>query len=84
MPILSRVCIFFQLLVRQEHMDKGGLVLHVSAPPARLFEIAETMDLKLMDTEGIIKPFVQSQLASFPSSGYVGPLTWSDAQKCGK
>ena len=40
-----------ELIVRQERMpaSKTGLVLHVSASKNRLFELAETIDLKKPD-----------------------------------
>ena len=40
------------------------------------------MEIKLTDDEGIIRPFVASELSSFPPVGYAGPLTLADVQKC--
>jgi len=74
-----------QLIVRQEEMSEnpGGLVLHLSATSERLFELAETMDLKKTDFENdVIRPFVASQAELFGQSGLVGPLSISDIHKC--
>ena len=43
-----------ELTIRQEDTTKnkwGGLILHVSATPERLYDIAESMDLKLRGEE---------------------------------
>ena len=43
-----------ELTIRQEDTTKnkrGGLILHVSATPKRLYNIAESMDLKLRGEE---------------------------------
>jgi len=75
-----------ELTVRQEDMTEnknGGLVLHVSATPERLYSIAESIDLKLKDVEGVIRPFVANDLDMFSlDSGFVGPLTYGQVQKC--
>jgi anoctamin-10 len=72
--------------VRQEKISDskgGGLVLHVTARPERLYDIAENMDLKIMDAQGVIRPFVAKELQQFPlDSGFVGPLTFCQVQKC--
>jgi anoctamin-10 len=72
-----------QLNVRQEKMDRGGgLVLHVTASPKRLYSIAEDMDLKKPDESDIIREFRAAELASFPPVGFVGPLSLADVHKC--
>ena len=51
-----------ELTIRQEDTTKnkwGGLILHVSATPERLYDIAESMDLKLRGEE---KPFSNSSI----------------------
>ena len=48
-----------ELMVRQEKMDKdkgGGLILHITATPERLYEIAENMGLKIMGEKKKIFP----------------------------
>ena len=73
------------LVVRQEAMPKNrsGLVLHVSAPKRRLFELAEAMDLKKRDFElDVTRPFKADESKVFGESGVVGPLTISDIHKC--
>lgn len=75
-----------ELTIRQEDTTKnkwGGLILHVSATPERLYDIAESMDLKLKDAEGVIRTFVADDLDKFSlDSGFVGPLTYSQVQRC--
>ena len=72
-----------ELLVRQETIkDNNGLVLHVTATYSKLYQIATQMEIKLKDEDGVIRPFVASELSSFPPVGYAGPLTLSDVQKC--
>ena len=72
-----------ELLVRQEAIkDNNGLVLHVTATYSKLYQIATQMEIKLTDDEGVIRPFVASELSSFPPVGYAGPLTLADVQKC--
>ena len=72
-----------ELLCRQEKIkDHDGLVLHVTATHSRIYEIATAMEIKVKDDEDVIRPFVASELASFPPVGYVGPLTLADVQKC--
>ena len=46
-----------ELIVRQEKLSEskgGGLILHVTATPERLYDIAESMDLKIMGKEQIL------------------------------
>ena len=86
-----------ELIVKQEKMSegRGGLVLHITASPQRLFEIAEDMELKIRDTneiidastnkvmeKGVIRPFIAREIEQFPQDGAVGPLNLAQVQKC--
>ena len=72
------------LLVRQEKVgaQNDGLILHVTASPNRLYEIATQMEIKIKDREGVIRPFQESQLSDFAPVGHVGPLSLADVQTC--
>ena len=40
------------------------------------------MEIKIRDQEGVIRPFIEEELDSFPPEGHVGPLTLADIQSC--
>ena len=74
-----------ELVVRQEQMSdiKSGLILHLSATPERLFELAENMDLKKKDLNlDVIRPFKAKDAELFGNSGVIGPLSIADIHKC--
>ena len=74
-----------ELLCRQEKIKENentGLVLHVTANYNRIYQIATKMEIKVKDDNDVIRPFVNSELDSFPPVGYAGPLTLADVQKC--
>ena len=55
---LSLSLSLFSLLVRQEPLRPDGLVLHVSASPQRIFQLAEDVGLKKKDEEDVVREFL--------------------------
>jgi len=54
----------------------GGLILHISASPERLNQIASDMDLKKFDNNEVLRKFEANEHEQFP------PLTLSEKHKC--
>lgn len=76
-----------ELIIHQEKIPEQrnkhtGLIIHVSATNERLFEIAQDMDLKKPDDDGVIREFRVAEAHKFPPTGVVGPLSLADVHKC--
>ncbi|KAK7789933.1 hypothetical protein R5R35_010907 [Gryllus longicercus] len=59
-----------ELLVRrQPHKPGEGVTLHVSASKIKFLEVAEELELKKRDREGLVREFAVSQLEEFLAEG---------------
>nr|CAD7196998.1 unnamed protein product [Timema douglasi] len=59
-----------ELLVRKQPQGHGeGLILHVSASSIKFLEVAEELEIKKKDSQGLVREFTVSQLEDFLLDG---------------